>query len=610
MSLAEPMSPYQSEYAIGFNSPPDQSPTYDSMMNDDENTGMSSLHYTFTPTRLKPQPRAWERKASTPYASRHDAQKIWKRVPLQGVSANVNATWRKGETKDDGVMRPVKKLRTTTVAGLDNEETQGFVTSKWEKRDEIEGTPRRRQPQSSFEIYSSDNGTNGSPAQTEAQLDISASETTTTDIQEAATARVDDDIDGVFIDEDLEMLPLGRFSPAHQYVDPQLLELDQRGSNFAEGDDIVPPSMAQRDRPKVLSRAANLTRVLQLGSANQTLVGSRSCTPGTVDNTYEKATRNMVEQSADDKVSDQSAQADHDDTSYLQKFLLRAQAQRVAKSQSNEAPREPPNDQSIEPASEDRLFDQADEDEPYKPESSSQESNEDEAESQASSDCRRSARAITRLPRLQKPSTTVPSNISLRRLNGSEFISMQKDIQNLALTTRANTKKNKCTAVSVRQRLMQLQAEVWQDVEDEKPVKKTRKAVAWAETIARFQDEDGKELAVEAALLETTNTAQTIPEETAASTEQPQLLQSEPSEPETTIESKKRVRRQRKANSGTENGTPAPKRTMEMMIAAASQPQTKVTDKKVEKIEKIAKIPMKQIPRKTRTSTRVKPRDG
>lgn len=610
MSLAEPMSPYQSQYAIGFNSPPDLSPTYDTMTHDDENTSMSSLHYTFTPTRLKPQPRAWERKASTPYASRHDAQKIWKRVPLQGVSANVNATWRKGERKDDGVMRPVKKLRTTTVAGLDNKETQGFVTSKWEKRDEMEGTPRRRQPQTSFEIYCSDNGTNSSPSQPEAQLSMIATETTATDIQEAATAREEDNIDGVFVDDDLDMLPFERFSPVHQYVDPQLLELDQRGSTFTKGDDIVPASMAQKDPAQPLSRAENLTRVLQQGSVDHTLVKTRSCTPSSVDNTCEKATRNVVEQSSADKVSTQLAQADHDDTSYLQKFLLRAQAQRVAKSQLNEAPREPSSAQSIEPASEDRLCDLADEDEPYKPESSSQESNEDEAESHASSDCRRSARAVTRLPRLQKPSTTIPSNISLRRLNGSEFISMQKDIQNLALTTRANTKKNKCTAVSVRQRLMQLQAELWQDVEDEKPAKKTRKAVAWAETIARFQDDDGKELAVEAALLETTNTAQALHEDTAASTEPPQPLQTESSEPETTKESKKRVRRQRKANSGTENGTPAPKRTMEMMIAAASQPQTKVTDEKVEKIEKIAKIPMKQIPRKTRTSTRVKPSDG
>ena len=580
------------------------------MINDDENAGMSSLHYTFTPTRLKPQPRAWERKASTPYVSRHDAQKIWKRVPLQGVSANVNATWRKGETKDDGVMRPVKKLRTNTVAGLDSKETRGYVTSKWEKRDEIEGTPRRRQPQSSFEIYSSDTGTNSGPSQPEVQLDVGATETVPIDIQQPLSAGEEDNIDGVFVDDDSEMFPLERLSPAHQYVDPQLLELDQRGSTFTEGDDTVPAPMAQKDPAQPLSRAENLTRVFLQASADHTLVKTRSCTPSSVDNACEKATRNVVEQNADDKVSNQLAQADHDDTSYLQKFLLRAQAQRVAKSQLNEATREPSNAQSIEPASEDRLFNQVDEDEPYKPESSSQESIEDEAESQASSECRRSARAVTRLPRLQKPSTTIPSNISLRRLIGSEFISMQKDIQNLALTTRANTKKNKCTAVSVRQRLMQLQAEVWQDVEDEKPAKKTRKAVVWAENIARFQDDDGKELPMEAALLETTNTAQTLHEETAASTEQPQLLQPEFSEPETTKESKKRVRRQRKANSGTENGTPAPKRTMEMMIAAASQPPTTVADEKVEKIEKTAKIPMKQIPRKTRTSTRVKPRDG
>ena len=140
---------------------------------------MSSLHYTFTPTRLKPQPRAWERKASTPYASRHDAQKIWKRVPLQGVSANVNATWRKGETKDDGVMRPVKKLRTTTVAGLDSKETRGLCHFEMGEREmrwrghRVAGSPK---PLSRYTARTT--GTNSSPSQPEAQLNmIGATET-------------------------------------------------------------------------------------------------------------------------------------------------------------------------------------------------------------------------------------------------------------------------------------------------------------------------------------------------------------------------------------------------------------------------------------------------
>ena len=608
MSLAEPMSSYQPDYAIGFDSPPNLSPTFDTVArNDDTTDNMSSLHYTFTPTRPRCQPRAWERKASTPYLSRHDAQKIWKRVPLQSVSANVNATWRKGDNTNDGVMRPVKKLRTNNVSGLENKENCDYVTSKWEKRDEMEGTPRRRQPQSIFEIYNANAGKNSSPTQTETHLGKGAMQAASNDTQPPPETGAGNKIDGVALDDASETFSLERFSPAHQYVDPQLLELDHQGSACQDGTELNPASLFHSDPTQELPKKEHTTNNLRHPCLERGSVELQSCTPSIVHETSEQGPGDTVGQGADEEATGLLAQADHDDTSYLQKFLLRAQAQRVAKSQEVEAPTEQQNVRLAGPCLQDTTLDKGDEDMPYKPDFSSQESNEEEGDSKASLDYRRSARAITRLPRLQKPSTTIPSNISLRRLNGSEFISMQKDIQNLALTTRANTKKNKCTAISVRQRLMQLQVEVWQDVEDEKPAKKTRKAVAWAETLARFQNDDGKEVAVEAALLETTNIAPALFEETAASEEAPLPLQPELPEPETAKESKKRVRRQRKANSGTENGTPAPKRTMEMMVEAVSQPQTKLAEEKIEKVEK---VPMKQIPRKTRTSSRAKPRNG
>lgn len=66
--------------------------------------------------------------------------------------------------------------------------------------------------------------------------------------------------------------------------------------------------------------------------------------------------------------------------------------------------------------------------------------------------------ANTKLPRPQRP-TTLPSNISLRRLNGSEFISMAKqrsEAQSASMVTRTNTRKNKGSAMSRREKLQQI----------------------------------------------------------------------------------------------------------------------------------------------------------
>ncbi|RMD44543.1 hypothetical protein DV735_g556, partial [Chaetothyriales sp. CBS 134920] len=111
-----------------------------------------------------------------------------------------------------------------------------------------------------------------------------------------------------------------------------------------------------------------------------------------------------------------------------------------------------------------------------------------------SSPCRRSSR-LTRLLPAEKRTATLPNTIALRRLNGTEFVAMQKEARSIATATRANTKKNKGGAMNVRQRLIQLQAEKHPPVDDQR--QKAGKSVIWSETIARMQGVDGKEVPFE-----------------------------------------------------------------------------------------------------------------
>ena len=69
----------------------------------------SAKHCGFTPYRgIGRLPRAWERKAATPYAPRSDGQRIWKRVPLaETQSRNVSAA----EGHSDDTVKIVKKMK-------------------------------------------------------------------------------------------------------------------------------------------------------------------------------------------------------------------------------------------------------------------------------------------------------------------------------------------------------------------------------------------------------------------------------------------------------------------------------------------------------------------
>lgn len=90
-----------------------------------------SDHFAFTPKRPATTPRAWERKASTPFAPRTETQKIWKRVPLQDKSSNGFTEIRESE-KEEVDSRGVKRVRLAVADSGDGKEN--YANTQWDKQ--------------------------------------------------------------------------------------------------------------------------------------------------------------------------------------------------------------------------------------------------------------------------------------------------------------------------------------------------------------------------------------------------------------------------------------------------------------------------------------------
>jgi len=140
------------------------------------------------------------------------------------------------------------------------------------------------------------------------------------------------------------------------------------------------------------------------------------------------------------------------------------------------------------------------------------------------SPCRRSGR--TRVNRAEKPPKVTPSTIPVRRSNGTEFIFLQSiDTAQVALTTRANTKRNKGQAVMPKMKLQALSQA--QKSPSKSPKVRKGKEVSWKDEPTYFGGDTG----------DVEGTGEKRKEE-----------------------DKPRARKLRRL--GAANGTPAPKKTM------------------------------------------------
>ena len=240
-----------------------------------------------------------------------------------------------------------------------------------------------------------------------------------------------------------------------------------------------------------------------------------------------------------------------DDTSMLKEFLNRAQAKKAAKTPSLTA-LDPPKPR-ISPRRSPRkaLGSQTGHDlspqkqrnvpnrpgtPPRKPQVDAVDSDDGEEISAEITSCRRSTR--TRLPAPVKGIPGAPSFIPVRRADGTDPVVLQKSqAQELAMVTRANTRRNKGQSKPPLLALQDLPAETTETASSTTFKRRTAssKTVGWAEQLASYQDAKAAE------------------------------------EPE---ETRPKVRRMRGLGAAN-NGTPAPRRTTAVVSTSNGTPAAK-----------------------------------
>jgi len=576
----------------------------------------SSHRFTFTPRRVKAPPRAWERRPATPFAARNDAQKIWKRVPLQNVTERLNGAWRRGGDRDDGIMRPVKRLRTGNVTICEDKENVAYAGVKYDPDVVSAASPtrRRKAPMTVMEVFEPVNIAED-PSSCGRSMPEAGAETVP-----GTTAVAPAEADSGKSHSGQELIPKlttnipdrqRGLEPAPQKVVPEAVEnplsrspspqsrhdktqSDHNGVSSLHPRSGIPD--AATDHEIALEGSTKATHALDARSEQEETgndITASSSPPPTNPQELGLAsssafhsgapveTSNVVSQfqpmgsglDVGSSITDSNANllADHDDAAFLHEFLTRTRAQKAARLQpdsqiqTNTIPSNPcsQSGSSVKTDVENSPPRATDQTSPSAMPDCSENGTvsletEVEREANMASPRRRSSRLTMRVPRRHRLSTTtLPSSISLKRLNGTEFISMQRESQSLALATRANTKKNKGDAVPVQIKLVQLHAEACaregSDVpEEDRTKKKNGKEVSWDETLERYQDRDGPtdEPAVESQVM-----ALLPPEIQLATDGQAQKSQT------------RKVKKLRKLNAGTVNGTPAPKRSIPIPVS-------------------------------------------
>ncbi|KAJ9624379.1 hypothetical protein H2204_010832 [Knufia peltigerae] len=603
--------------------------------------------YTFTPKRIKSLPRAWERRPLTPYVPRNDVQKIWKRVPLGEIKASAGDGWRKQQGGNVNG-RPVKRLKVTLQEG-GKENVIQYLPSKWEDGVGV-NSPKRKAVHTAGGFVA----VNAAPL----------GEDDDNPPDEVAGEKVDVDLEGSSVTR-VELVNNGSERIEMAGADGEVLPPEEPGEDRLSRDVLDSVDSSTRSEEKDHTATLNSEETAEIEESAVTSIAldetldparqTQECEADSLSNTSQTANQIF------------SLSTDHDDTAYLHDFLTRARAQKAAKQQAEATS----PDQEASPVH-DMDTKGPDERTSSNTPTTCHVENIQESTVPTSNTCdgtptlqadqdtepnatspRRSSRLTTRLPRPQKPLTTVPSNISLKRLNGTEFIATQRETQSLAMTTRANTKRNKADAINVQLKLIQLAAEQRaqagqvrppqqvqkQDGAAERKKRKRTKVVSWDNTIARF--EDGEEVSNSSLNLMEDDTEAQGQNLCVASTEdtsgpgRSEIAENRDQTEQHVEESRendefprdekkqvtRKVRRLRKMNVGTVNGTPAPKRRASLGIpvptGAASALLSNVMGESTERemagfLEEAAKqtsiVPMGRGERGTMMNASTKPR--
>ena len=192
-----------------------------------------------------------------------------------------------------------------------------------------------------------------------------------------------------------------------------------------------------------------------------------------------------------------------DDTSLLKDFLNRAQARKAAQKPSSSVPDTPipqlsprrsprkthgSQDGHVSSPRKSRSSGTRPGTPPGKTKVEALDSDDDEEVTAAEpASCRRSTR--TRLPAPSKTAAGAPSLIPVRRADGADPVVLQKSqAQELALTTRANTRRNKGQSKPPLQALQDLPMESVDVATGTRERAERGRSVAWAASIASYQD--------------------------------------------------------------------------------------------------------------------------
>ena len=532
-------------------------------------TTSSPQRYILSPPHVRFLPRAWERRPATPFIARNESRKIWKRVPLEAVGSNIEKKWRRETQKLK--TRPVKRLRVTHLGEEDNKENVDYVASKW--IEEMTTPSPKRKPLECGVL---------------AQQKI-----------ETANMRPSVEVDEKD-DEDEE------FDDVYHTASPELGTryafeiLEEQGSDDGEGVaspfvlDTVLASVEAEDTASAFTQPTDPADASSTTLALSTAMASLSKAPISLTQLEHAEEENQEIVIARHTLEPVDTTTEQDDTAYLYGFLSRTRARKAAKQAVQDPPQsidtmEGRDELAVEPTclhvedasqtTPDRYDAPTTLPEPKEPE--------------ITMSPRRSSRLTTRLPLPQKPVSKLPSKISLKKLTGVDSTAKKPQTPSVAVATRQNTNSNKYGAITVKYRLNQLHAEAKAressagDVEaeeqasEETAIKKRKnkrgKAVNWAETLATFQDEseaqedlavtegdaapeeqqEGEEQLVEpeeGTIPNTEEAAGTLAEESMQTLLK--LLQ----EKKKSRGGMKKLRRLRRLNAGSVNGTPAPKK--------------------------------------------------
>lgn len=456
---------------------------------------------SFTPKRIQQPPRAWERRAATPFVPRDEKQKIWKRIPLGELGVDTNrpsGLSERAQEKTKDYVRVVKKLKVghDDSNGDNDEDKENVVLAIGSKtvhdEDYCDHTKKK------VVAFAHD------PARTEpnrGEADTGHEMRSTSVLAEI---------------EDVERQDLDSEDDGSERHDQEDFEA-QHGQN---GPEHVEPESINTNTGTVLSHESDMETIEEVHDLGVDLEYQESCEKqGDQDNYSTQGTGTSAEATVigaelsshelegrqqpdeDDETSDdahdqrssspptiltdnitvdelaakQSAETDLAEqatTTSAQNFLIRQEVSRrtsdgeaaflrafmdralTEKSAREKAVELLSGSDKIE--TQQGLSEQLD-----GPLEDTEQNTENLPES--ISPLRRSKRAlVTSIPRLQ----SMPNAIQLKRANGNEFIfnaNKATSAVNVGVTTRANTKKNKGTALSVPTRLGQLVAQMAND---------------------------------------------------------------------------------------------------------------------------------------------------